>query len=132
MSIRGLVIGLLLAAVLGLAWQQREPLQAWLGSSAARVQRLADAPSPGAPAGAGGLRKCVKGQETLYTNDKCPSGYRDLAVTAGAVTVLPATPVPKPATASSGPSSLHKALDLTRDDTLRDKAIERAVEGATR
>ncbi len=137
MSIRGLVIGLLLAAVLGLAWQQRAPLQSWLGTSAAKVQSLADSSSSAGPAGdakarPGGLRKCVKGQEVSYTNAECPPGYRDQAVTGGSVTVVPATPVPKPDEASSGPSALHKALGVTRDDTLKDKMIERAVEKATR
>lgn len=138
MSIRGLVIGLLLVSVLGLGWQQREPLQAWLGSSAAKVQSLTEASSGGSAAGdakarPGGLRKCVKGQEVSYTNAECPAGYRDQAVTGGSVTVVAATPVPKPAaSASSGPSALHKALDITRDDTLKDKIMERAVEGATR
>lgn len=137
MSIRGLVIALLLVGALGLAWQQREPLQAWLGASAAKVQSLADASSSATPAGdakarPGGLRKCVKGQEISYTNAECPPGYRDLPVTAGSVTVLPATPVAKPAAASSGPSALHKALDITRDDTLKEKVVERAIDGATR
>lgn len=140
MSIRGLVIALLLVGALGLAWQQREPLQAWLGTSAAKVQSLAEASTDSRPAAGasgpkarpGGLRKCVKGQEISYTNAECPPGYRDLAVTAGSVTVLPATPVPKPAEASSGPSSLHKALGITRDDTLKEKAIDRAIDGATR
>jgi len=135
MSIRGLVIGLLVVAALGLAWQRREPLQAWLGTSAAKVQTLAESSSPAGDAtkaGPGGLRKCVKGQEIAYINAECPAGYRDQAVTAGSVTVLPATPVAKPADASSGPSSLHKALGVTRDDTLKDKITERAIEGATR
>jgi hypothetical protein len=138
MSIRGLVIALLLVGALGLAWQQREPLQAWLGTSASKVQSVAEAATSSSPAGdaakarPGGLRKCVKGQEISYTNAECPPGYRDLAVTAGSVTVLPATPVPKPEEASSGPSALHKALGVTRDDTLKDKIIERAVEKATR
>ena len=47
-----------------------------------------------------------------------------------AVTVVPGTPVAKPAAAGSGPSSLHKALDITRDDALREKIMERQMEGA--
>lgn len=137
MSIRGLVIALFVLAAIGLGWQQREPLQAWLGRSAAQLQALAEPaaesrPVAGAGARPGGLRKCVKGQQVSYTNVECPPGHSEQAVAAAPVTVLPATPVAKPAAASSGPSSLHKALDLTRDDTLKEKAIERAVNGATR
>jgi len=67
-----------------------------------------------------GLRECVKGQQVSYTNVECSPGHQELAVTAAPVNALPATPVSKPAESSSGPFSLHKALDLTRDDTLRE------------
>ncbi|MDR7268201.1 hypothetical protein J2X20_000830 [Pelomonas saccharophila] len=95
---------------------------------------MADATSSRAPSQfkRGDLRKCVKGQQVSYSNVECPPGYQEQAVTAAPVNVLPATPVSKPATAGSGPSALHKALDMTRDDGLKDKLIERAVEGATR
>lgn len=132
MSIRGLIIALFVVAALGLAWQQRAPLQAWLGASATRVEQLSRSPGDaGAPKDQpGGLRKCVKGAEVTYTNARCPAGYAEQAVSGGAVTVVPGTPVPKPAAAGSGPSSLHKALDITRDDALRDKIMERQIEGA--
>ena len=137
MSLRGLVIATILLAALGLAWQKREQLQAWLGSA---PNLVASVPGPGEPSAGtrpaaapqsrpGGLRKCVKGQQISYTNVECPPGHQEQAVAAAPVNVLPATPVSKPAEASSGPSSLHKALDLTRDDTLRERAIERAVNG---
>ncbi|WP_457443287.1 hypothetical protein [Roseateles sp. P5_E4] len=143
MSLRSLAIATILLAALGLVWQKQEQLQAWLG--AARASSTS-APSLGEPLVAArpaadaatstsarsrpaGLRKCVKGQQVSYTNVECPPGHQELAVTAAPVNVLPATPVSKPAESSSGPSSLHKALDLTRDDTLRERAIERAVNG---
>jgi hypothetical protein len=137
MSLRGLIIVLLLASALGLAWQKREPLQAWAGSaSLPPAPNISfNEPRPVSDAAAskfrpGDLRKCVNGQQVSYSNVECPPGHKEQAVTAAPVTVLPATPVAKPAAASSGPSSLHKALDLTRDDTLRERAIERAVGGA--
>jgi hypothetical protein len=141
MSIRGLIVVLLLAAALGLAWQKREPLQAWAGSASlpatpgisfneARPAADAAMPTGASRFRSGDLRKCVNGQQVSYSNVECPPGHKEQAVTAAPVTVLPATPVSKPAAASSGPSSLHKALDLTRDDTLREKAIERAVNGS--
>lgn len=131
MSIRGLILALLALGLLGLAWQQRGPLQAWLGASAAQVERATrgGADGPAASGRPGGLRKCVKGQEVSYTNGPCPGGFVEQAVSGGTVTVLPATPAPKPSEAASGPTSLHKALDMTRDDTLRDKIMQRQIEG---
>lgn len=118
MSIRGLVLALLLVGGLGLGWHKRTELQAW--ALAATAQPASSAP----------LRKCVKGGQVSYSNVACPAGHAEQAVSAAPVTVLPATPVPKPADAAgSGPSSLHQALDITRDETLRDKAMERAING---
>lgn len=144
MSLRSLAIATILLAVLGLAWQKQEQLQAWLGGARASstwapslsdplvaTRPTAEGATPtSATSRPGGLRKCVKGQQVSYTNVECPPGHQELAVTAAPVNVLPATPVSKPAESSSGPSSLHKALDLTRDDTLRERAIERAVNGS--
>lgn len=131
MSIRGLIIALFVLAAAGLAWQQRGPLQAWLGASAARVEQMsrspADASAPQAQPG--GLRKCVKGQEVSYTNAKCPGGFAEQAVTGGTVTVVPATPVPQASDAASGAPALHRALDVKRDDTLHDKIMQRQIEG---
>lgn len=131
MSIRGLIIALFVVAALGLAWQQRAPLQAWLGASAARVEQLSRSPGDaGAPKDQpGGLRKCVKGAEVTYTNAKCPAGYAEQAVTGGTVSVVPATPVPQASDAASGTPTLHRALDIKRDDTLHDKIIQRQIEG---
>jgi len=144
MSLRSLAIATILFAALGLIWQKREQLQVWLeavrasstsapsfGDPLVTTRPAAEGATPtSARSRPGGLRKCVKGQQISYTNVECPPGHQELAVTAAPVNVLPATPVSKPAESSSGPSSLHKALDLTRDDTLRERAIERAVNGS--
>ena len=139
MSLRGLVVAATLLAAAALAWQKREQLQAWAGQAPtlATLVPTSSEPSAGARPGAdgakprpGGLRKCVKGQQVAYTNVECPPGYQDQAVTAAPVNVLPATPVSKPVASSSAPSALHQALDITRDDKLRDKLMERAVEGS--
>lgn len=134
MSVRGLIIGLVLLGALGAAWHQREALQAWVGSAklASPAGSGATTASPGAPKATGGgeLRKCLKDGQVTYSNVDCPAGSQAQAVTGGTVTVVPGTPVAKPATAGSGPSALHKALDVTRDDSLRDKIMERQIEGA--
>lgn len=147
MSLRGLFIATMLTAALGLAWQKREPLRAWLGSVAVPsvpvsisehpvpLLNPANPPTPstaGKPAAefrSGELRKCVNGQQVAYTNVECPPGFKAQAVAAAAVTVVPGTPVAKPQAAASGPSALHKALDISRDDTLHDKMIQRAIDG---
>ncbi len=141
MSIRGLVIALLLLAALGLGWQKKDQLQAWAGAA-----RLPDVPRLGADepraAGdgaapktaskfrAGELRKCVNGQQVSYSNVECPPGAREQAVAAAPVTVVPGTPVSKPADASSAASPLHEALGITRDDKLREKIMQRQMEDA--
>lgn len=141
MSIRGLVVALLLVAAAGLAWEKRAALQAWAGSArlpeaprlsldAPPPQADGSAPQPATKFRAGELRKCVNGAQVSYSNVECPPGAKAQAVAAAPVTVVPGTPVPKPATAGSGPTALHKALDITRDDTLRDKIMERQIEGA--
>jgi len=127
MSLRGLIVAAVFLAALGLAWQKRDSLQAWFSHAQGEVVATARAATDSAKP-AGGLRKCVKGQQVTYTNDKCPPGHQEQAV-AGAVTVLPAPPVSKPAEPASASSSLHEKLGLTRDDKLKDKIMERAIEG---
>lgn len=134
MSFRGAVVMAVVVGACALAWQQQDRLRAWMGSlpppslpTLPRGESSADAKNNPA-----GLRKCLKGTEVSYTNAACPPGSREQAVTAPPVNVLPATPVPKPAQAaqaSSGPAALREALDIKREETLRDKAMERAVEG---
>jgi hypothetical protein len=116
MSLRAVVIAAAGLAALVLAWQKREPLQAWVASTQT-------AAAPAAP-----LRKCVNGQQVAYTNAACPPGHKEQAVTAAPVNVLPATPVPKAAPASAAPL-LHQALDVKQEATLKDKMMERAIDG---
>ena len=124
-----------------LAWQKQDQLKALISS--APPITLPDLPrsesSAAAPTSAskskfapGAMRKCVKGQQVSYTNVECPAGTQEQAVTAAPVNVVQATPVPKPAQAaqaSSGPAALREALDMKREETLREKAMDRAVEG---
>ncbi len=111
------VIGVCVAAGV-LAWQQPGPLRAWVASA---QQAAAPAPAP--------LRKCVNGQQVSYTNVDCPVGHQAQAVTAPPVNVVPGTPVPKPAPASSAPL-LRQVLDVDQKGTLKDQMMERAIEGA--
>lgn len=131
MSIRGLIAVCLLIAVLGAGWHERARLQAWMRAATEQSlpQPASDATAPSGSAKSGPLRKCVKGGEVTYSNVECPAGAQVKAVTGGTVTVVAAPPSPKPSEAASGPTALHKALDITRDDTLRDKIMQRQIEG---
>lgn len=126
-SWRAVVAVLALAGLGALAWQQRGWLGAHLGGSpGAAHSPAADATAPG------GLRKCVKGAQVSYTNVACPPGSRAQPVAAAPVTVVPATPVPRAvaaASAGSGPAALREMLDMRREESLHDRAVERAVNG---
>ncbi|MDR7331822.1 hypothetical protein [Roseateles asaccharophilus] len=141
MSLRGLVIALVLLAGVGLAWQQRAQLRAWLGTAppvAAAIPSFNElgtnqpARTVEGRAKLSGLRKCVNGQQVSYTNVECPAGHREQAVTAAPVNVVPATPVARPAAAASGgggQAALHRALDVAPDEQLRERLMDRAIEG---
>lgn len=121
MSLRGVVVAAACVAALVLVWQKREQLQAWVVSTQAAAAPMTSAAGP--------LRKCVNGQQVSYTNAACPPGHKEQAVTAAPVNVLPATPVPRPVASSSAPL-LHQALDIKQEATLKDKMMERAIDGA--
>lgn len=118
---------LLFVGVLGLGWDQRARLRAWLAPLPAALEQKVGG------ADAGPLRKCVRGQEVTYTDAECPAGHQPQALTGAPVTVLPATPVPKRAEAgspgSSAPALLRKALDVEVDANLKDRRMERAIDG---
>ena len=123
MSLRGVVIAAVVLAIGALAWQKQDQLRAWVGAQPPLV--MPDlVSSEAAPA-----RKCVKGQQVSYTNVECPAGTQAQAVKAMPVNVVPATPVPRVAQPGSAPSALREALDIKREDPLRAKALERAIDG---
>lgn len=135
----------LLAASIG--WRYRAVFADWLqpepppkpfvwDNGSVRDTPPASAPAPvqatAPPVGA--MRKCVKGSETTYTNFSCPPGFKEAAIKNDRVTVVAGTPVPKPEGAKQGEatSALHEALDLKRDDELKRRVMERAMNGAER
>jgi hypothetical protein len=96
----------------------------------------------------GAMRKCVRGTQVTYTNFSCPSGFKEREVGGPPVNVLagqaPAKPAQSakaaaaadrggadPSQARSGAqATLHQALDLSADEKLRQKMIDRAVESS--
>jgi hypothetical protein len=117
-----LLLVLLLAGLA--AWLMREP-----GSLARLTERAKQSVAPALTsatsatsatpstssqsASPAGLRKCKRGSEVLYTNDKCPAGSQEDLVKGGSLSVLPAAPVvAAPVTdAASEPSMKDKRMD---------------------
>jgi hypothetical protein len=109
---------LLVALLVGVGfWLLREPAQlARLMNSAQEGAKQMVAPAvtsvSSVTSPAAGLRKCKRGGEVLYTNDKCPAGSQEEAVKGGSLTVLPAAPaVAAPNPSASEPSIQEKRID---------------------
>jgi hypothetical protein len=85
--------------------------------------RQYETPSPPDPAKkgneplpVGALRKCVRGSDISYTNNPCPAGSKEHALSKGTVTVLSAPPKPVAPPTQAAP-----------EPTLQQKAVERAL-----
>ena len=99
-----------------------------------------EAPVPASPASAasaqvfegepGKLKKCLRGNTVTYTDQNCPPGTKAAAVTGGNVTVVPSEkpkPAARDAAANNSRNTLRDALDLSGNDNIRDKMMERAI-----
>jgi len=148
MALRQLFILAIVLVALSVAWGKRHALDGWFATPdyqtksiefdngtvrASRSASDASATSEQSRLPAGAMRKCQKGGQISYTDVTCPPGFKEMDVGGPPVNVLPAqASVAKPA---EGPSlgktrsSLHDALDLSRDDKLKDRIMERAIEG---
>lgn len=73
----------------------------------------------------GALRKCVRGDSTVYSNLTCPPGHKEMPVRQDGVTVVPGA-APRP----GGPAAAAPAA--APEPTLRQRAIDRAVEQGSR
>ncbi len=78
------------------------------------------------------MRKCFKGQQVSYTNLECPPGTTEKPLAGPPVNVVPAQAVAK-TNESQAPgkttSKLHNLLDVFRDEKLKERMIERVIEG---
>lgn len=78
----------------------------------------------------GQLKKCVRKSQVVYTDQPCPAGFSVALVSDGKVSILQSTS--PPAGSAKAPSqdarkTLHDALDLTGNDNIKDKMMERAI-----
>ena len=83
----------------------------------------------------GVLRKCVRGDRVTYSNLTCPPGFRERTVAQDKVNVVPAV-LPTAGKARPDGQKPHEqmrdALDLKRDDKLRQRMVDKAVEAEAR
>ncbi len=125
-----LVVVTLLGLLVG-AWLWHEPsglrrtLEGagldWPGADAVTAR---PAPAPQS------VRKCVQGNQVLYTDGDCPSGSRPQAVADNRVTVLPAAPKPAaagPSAPASGLPNVRGLLGTPQDGNLKDKMMDRVI-----
>lgn len=77
----------------------------------------------------GKLKKCAGPQGVIYTDQICPPGSKAAPVNGGNVTVIDGTAskseVAKPP--GDAPKALRDALDLSGNNQLREKMVERAM-----
>jgi hypothetical protein len=145
MSAKTICVVLAIAAVAGAGWYYRDSpeLSGILGGirkdldvihidNGVRVGKdgkalSADKKDSGSKA-AGGLRKCVSGAQITYTDEVCPAGSREMPISSGNVTVVPATrgapaaDADKSAKAASGEPARNK-----EDLNMRDKRVEQVI-----
>jgi hypothetical protein len=152
MSIRLYFTVAALLIALSAAWGKRQSLQAFLAPPSppakaiqfdnGTVRDMGDASDAASAVAArpqfapGAMRKCFKGQQVTYTNVTCPTGFKEAPVAGPPVSVVPGLAAGKPASPADlaaaggkGRSSLHDALDLSKDDQLRQRLMERAIDG---
>ncbi len=91
--------------------------------------RLAEPPTAGQ-----GLRRCERAGAVVYTDAACPPGSRERAVDRGSLSVLPAGPTARPASADPGLTGTPGPTPTVRDllgkpgDTdLKDQRMERII-----
>jgi hypothetical protein len=74
------------------------------------------------------LHKCVQGTQVLYTDRPCPGGSQSQAVT-GALTVVPGA---RAAVSAASVPNVRDLLAPKAEPSIRDKQMERAIDGIGR
>lgn len=133
---------ILLLAVLAAGWLLRdtEPVRRLLHSAKQVAppvplpgwgEAAADPARPGAStAGTTGtasrVRKCLRGAEVIYTNERCPAGSREQGLSGGTLTVMPS-----PVTGTTGPAAasatLRGTLPPPSEVDVREQQVEQAL-----
>lgn len=107
-TLKHLAIGAVALIVLAVGWRYRnaeavqrivnppshKPLAIEFDNGTVRQNAAASSPATGRAAtvlAPGAVRKCRRGTEVTYTNQTCPPGHVEQAMSQGTVNVLPAT-----------------------------------------
>ncbi|XHS77958.1 hypothetical protein ACFJGW_19890 [Burkholderiaceae bacterium UC74_6] len=115
-------VGLLVALGLHQTYRTSPAVQAFDRA----VSRLWNATST---AGSMETHKCVSASRVEYSSGKCPAGTVEKPMDGGAITVLPATPVPQPASTPASMPTVRDLLAPASGPDLTDERIKRAIGG---
>jgi len=143
MVIRIIFFTAVIMVALSAAWSKREQLQALFEpehvakpivfDNGTVRQYIPASASEQSDLPMGAMRKCMKKGEVIYTNVPCPVGHKEQPVAGPPVNVVAGQAVQTvkqpAANAYKGTSSLHDALDLSKDGQLKDRIMERAIKG---
>lgn len=138
----GVMAALLLLAVGWRLWHS-PALHAWLNPPPEQrlqirfdngtVRQAAPAAS-GAARVAGGLRKCQRGAQVVYTDGLCAPGATEVPVSRGTVNVLPGNGPAAGTTAAAAPGpvspprgSLHEVADRSAEMTIHERRLQQVV-----
>lgn len=127
---------LLVVLALGAAawwWRDTPALQPWLAPvqralpAAWRTGLQVPATRPATQPGPAAARKCRGPAGVVYTDERCPQGYREEAMEGGSLTVLPAAPPAAPVAGASAAPALRR---LGQQGSLPDRAerVDREVQ----
>lgn len=77
----------------------------------------------------GKVKKCLRGKEVIYTDQPCALDAKAAPIQGGSFTVMESAAAKTQGTSSRqpGPKALRDALDISGDDKLRDKMMERVI-----
>lgn len=76
----------------------------------------------------GGMRKCKKGREVIYTDGDCPTGSKELGMNGGSLTVVQSpSDTATPEKDTPRPNVRNLLVDPEKDAELRNKRMDRIV-----
>ncbi|MBK7005317.1 MAG: hypothetical protein IPH37_09300 [Burkholderiales bacterium] len=148
--LRYVLVGVALVVLVSLGWRHRN--DAWVqgllrppapakaivfdnGSVRATLPYVAEDATSAAQQQAqnnlpGILKKCIRKSKVVYTDQPCPDGFSAEQVSGDKVTVMESGAKPSntnPAAPADPRKTLHDALDLSGNDNIKDKMMDRAI-----
>lgn len=131
-SLLALSVGWRYRAALSSVWVNEPPAREIVFDNGSVRDQAPPASSVAIASPSAGPRKCIRGDEVIYTNFACPRGYRERQVAGDRVSVVGSAPprqAERPAAPERGQKTLRDALDLGEQGDLRERVMERAIAG---